>query len=156
MGEADAQGESSLESLNLLGVPQASAEQTPAEKAGAAAAARDSFISKASKGIHDIMSFTGNASVCETGTLKACNEARDKQMQALHQIREATKQDIQDSKKAGQKACKFARKSGVDEHVADHERDEAEREAERMEAQAEREAGKAAHRVDHVFAQART
>merc|ERR1712232_763203 len=77
------------------------------------------------------------------------------QMKELHQIREATKKDIQDSKKAGQKACKFARKAGVSEHVAEHERDEAQREAERMEAQAETEAGKAAHRVDHVFAQAR-
>merc|ERR1712232_1137735 len=58
-------------------------------------------------------------------------------------------------KKAGQAACKFARKAGISEHVAEHERDEAEKEAEHLEDQAEREADKAADQVDHVFAEAR-
>merc|ERR1712224_1124785 len=57
-------------------------------------------------------------------------------------MRTAAKAATQHSKKAGQDACKFARKAGVSESVAEKERDEAEREAERLEEQAEQAADK--------------
>jgi hypothetical protein len=148
----------SAKALNLPAVLQtlvAESQDTPAEKAEAATARRDSLIKKAHKGIQDIMDFSGNTSVCQNGTATMCNRARDEQMKTLRQMREATKKDLQQSKQAGQRACKFAMKAGINERVAEHERDENEREAERMEEQIEKEADKASDRVDRVFAEAR-
>jgi len=119
---------------------------------GVAAAAtkdRDHFLEEAREGLKRIAGFAVNTSACKSDA--TCEHAMEEQQKSLRGLEASAKAASQHSKEAAQKACKYAGKAGVSEHIAEHARDAAEREAEDLSVEVENQKDKAQHRIEDAF-----